>query len=190
MATPWKTTSSPPPTTTTSASTASRVPLPHPAKNTTIVPGKRAVYLQHGLVDSSDTWVVNNESLAPAFHLANRGFDVWVGNSRGNRYSNRGLSPSVVHFWNFTFHDMAMGDLPGAFSYIRRATGRKVHYIGHSQGTLQMFIALSRKVPEVVDNILSFNAFGPVAYLKHMKSALFIELSKTKLPEILTVSVA
>ena len=144
------------------------------------------VYLQHGLVDSSDTWVVNNESLAPAFHLANRGFDVWVGNSRGNRYSHRGLSPSVVHFWNFTFHDMAMGDLPGAFSYIRRVTGRKVHYIGHSQGTLQMFIALSRKVPEVVDNLLSFNAFGPVAYQKHQTSAL-TKLSKTKIPEFLAV---
>ena len=77
---------------------------------------------------------------------------------------------------------MAMGDIPAAFSYISRVTGRKIHYIGHSQGTLSMFVALSRKVPEVVNNILSFNAFGPVAYLKHMKSELFIQLSKTKLP--------
>lgn len=30
-------------------------------KNTSIVPGKRVVYLQHGLVDSSDTWIVNDE---------------------------------------------------------------------------------------------------------------------------------
>ena len=140
--------------------------------------------MQHGLVDSSDTWVVNNESLAPAFHLANRGFDVWLGNSRGNRYSHRGLSPSVVHFWNFSFHEMAMGDLPAAFSYISRVTGRKIHYIGHSQGTLMMFIALSHKVPEVLGNILSFNAFGPVAYLSHMKSKLFIKYANTRIPEL------
>ena len=62
------------------------------------------VYLQHGLVDSCDTWIVNDEELAIAFVLANRGFDVWVGNSRGNRYSTKQMSPSVLKFWDFTFH--------------------------------------------------------------------------------------
>lgn len=87
--------------------------------------------------------------MATAFYLANKGFDVWVGNSRGNRYSNKKMSPSVLNFWDFTFNDMAKHDLPAAFGYISRVTQRKIHYIGHSQGTLIMFIALSEKVKGV-----------------------------------------
>jgi pimeloyl-ACP methyl ester carboxylesterase len=106
--------------------------------------GRRVVYLQHGLVDSSDTWIVNDEHLAPAFVLANWGFDVWVGNSRGNRYSSKKMSPSPIKFWEFTFNEMGTYDLPAAFRYITAQTGKKIHYIGHSQGTMSMFIALSQ----------------------------------------------
>lgn len=102
------------------------------------------IYLQHGLADSSDTWIVNEEHLAPAFILANRGFDVWVGNSRGNRYSTHKMSKTPLNFWEFSFHEIGIYDLPAAFKYINRITNRKIHYIGHSQGTLAMFIALSQ----------------------------------------------
>ena len=73
------------------------------AKHSHMAQGKRAIYLQHGLVDSSDTWIVNDEHLAPAFVFANQGFDVWVGNSRGNFYSSKHLSPIPLQFWDFSF---------------------------------------------------------------------------------------
>lgn len=152
------------------------------------MPGKRVIYLQHGLADSSDTWIVNDEHLAPAFILANKGFDVWVGNSRGNRYSNHKMSKIPLNFWDFSFHEMATYDLPAAFTYINKITNRKIHYIGHSQGTLIMFIALSLELKAVTSNIQSFHAFGPVAYLTHQKSALLNSGAKIKLPDLLNVN--
>ncbi len=54
------------------------------------------------------------------------------------------MSPLVANYWDFTFHEMGVKDLPAAFKYIKSITGKKLHYIGHSQGTLSMFIALAQ----------------------------------------------
>ena len=119
--------------------------------------------------------------------LANQGFDVWVGNIRGNHYSTRKMSPTPRQFWDFSFDDMATYDLPGAFSYISRVTGKKIHYIGHSQGTMIMFIALSKQINVVKENLMSYHAFGPVAYLSHQGSKVMKALSKSDLSYILYV---
>jgi hypothetical protein len=46
--------------------------------------------------------------------------------------------------------DMALKDLPAAFEYIFNITKEKINYVGHSQGTLIMFMALAEGVPSVV----------------------------------------
>lgn len=94
---------------------------------------------------------MNDEPRSPAFILANRGYDVWLGNIRGNRYSNHALSPHirVDDYWDFSFDELAKFDLTASFKYIANKTQQKIHYVGHSQGTLIMFIALSMKYPHI-----------------------------------------
>ena len=80
--------------------------------------------------------------------LANAGYDIWLGNSRGNKHSRHhtSLNPDKdKQFWNFTYQQMSDLDLPAMFEYIHNRTNQKMHYLGHSQGTLIMHIALSQR---------------------------------------------
>lgn len=145
-------------------------------KNTTIRKlGLPPILLQHGLTDSSDTWLVNDEQNAPGFVLANAGFDVWLGNSRGNKHSRNHtkLNPDKDKaFWEFTFQHMADYDLPAAFKYISGQTQQKLNYIGHSQGTMIMHIALSKNNAIVESLLDKYFGFGPVGFVNHQTSRL------------------
>lgn len=62
---------------------------------------------------------------------------------------------------------MAQFDLPAAFRYIANTTQKKINYIGHSQGTMQMHIALSLNNLVIEGLIDKYFGFGPVAYVNH-----------------------
>lgn len=53
---------------------------------------------------------MNYADVAPAFVAARAGYDVWLGNSRGNTYSckNTKLDPNhdEAKFWDFDWTDM------------------------------------------------------------------------------------
>ena len=68
---------------------------------------KPPVFMQHGLFDSADAFIMNYEQNAPAFIAAKAGYDVWLGNTRGNKYSRKHvtLNPNINRekFWDFDF---------------------------------------------------------------------------------------
>ncbi|XP_006880382.1 PREDICTED: gastric triacylglycerol lipase isoform X2 [Elephantulus edwardii] len=102
------------------------------------------------------------------------GYDVWLGNSRGNTWARRNLyfSPDSVEFWAFSFDEMAKYDLPATIDFILKKTKQeKLHYVGHSQGTTIGFIAFSTN-PKLAKKIKTFYALAPVATVKYTKSLL------------------
>jgi gastric triacylglycerol lipase len=75
-------------------------------KGSSIKSGLKPIILQHGLLDSSDTWLINDEDKAPGFIFANANYDVWFGNSRGNKHArqHKTLNPDKdAKFWEFSF---------------------------------------------------------------------------------------
>jgi pimeloyl-ACP methyl ester carboxylesterase len=153
-------------------------------------PSKKVVLLQHGIFDSSDSWIANVEKQALPFILANMGYDVWLGNNRGNKYSrnHKSLNPDKEKsFWYFSYHEMGLYDLPAIIDFILLTTGReKISYIGHSQGTAQLFAALTLKTDYFKKRLNAFLAFGPVSSLGNLGSTFLKTIAKTKLDEILT----
>lgn len=49
--------------------------------------GQTAVLMMHGLMCDMQFWIANDADLAPPFILVDEGYDVWLGNNRGNRFA-------------------------------------------------------------------------------------------------------
>lgn len=108
---------------------------------------KKVVYLHHGLLMCSEVWVcLTDAQRCLPFQLVERGYDVWLGNNRGNKYSKKSIhhSPLSAKFWGFSMDEFAFYDIPDSITYILNATGQaSLSYIGFSQGTAQAFATLS-----------------------------------------------
>mmetsp|Transcript_5929 Transcript_5929/g.5090 ORF Transcript_5929/g.5090 Transcript_5929/m.5090 type:complete len:104 (+) Transcript_5929:292-603(+) len=101
--------------------------------------------MQHGIVDSADTFIMNDEERSPAFMLVNQGYDVWLGNTRGNKYSrdHQWLDPNDSEdkylFFDFSFEEMGIYDTPAVIQYILSLTNKdKLAVLAHSQGATQV----------------------------------------------------
>jgi len=134
------------------------------------------VFMQHGLVSLADTWIYNTPDVAPAFTLARAGYDIWLGNNRGNVYSRTHTSlvaDKDSEYFNYSFDKLGKYDLPAQIDMVKAQTGvDKVTYMGHSQGTSQMFYALSTFPNEISSRVNLFVACAPVTRMKNADSSL------------------
>lgn len=71
---------------------------------------KPAVLMMHAQDCDMMEWVWNDNDRANAFILARAGYDVWMGNNRGNRYSNTHLTLNNKEraYWDFYQEDMGL----------------------------------------------------------------------------------
>ncbi|VDN23206.1 unnamed protein product, partial [Cylicostephanus goldi] len=164
--------------------------IPHGRVHNRNPPANRpVVFLQHGLLCSSSAWLLNapdqsagnlkyfsesnmdQNKCYPGFLFAEHGYDVWLGNMRGNVYSkqHRTLNSDSADFWRFSWEEMAKYDLPAMINYVlNRTAQRSLYYAGHSQGTLTMLAKLS-KDRLFAQKIRKFFLLAPVYRMSHVK---------------------
>ncbi|GAB6021355.1 hypothetical protein CHUAL_003963 [Chamberlinius hualienensis] len=133
------------------------------------------VMIQHGLLCSSSDWVINFPHQSLGFAAADAGYDVWLGNVRGNVYgrNHTSLNPDKDDsFWHFSWDQMSDTDAPMMIDYIIAQTGyAKIYYVGHSLGTTMAFAMLSTPELDVYnDKITTFVALAPLVTVNHIKS--------------------
>ncbi|XP_050664565.1 lipase 3-like [Leptidea sinapis] len=156
--------------------------IPHGRDNNNEPKDKPIIFLMHGLLGSSSDFVLMGPGSGLAYILAEEGFDVWMGNARGNYYSRRHewLRPDALlntDFWDFSWDEIGNIDLPSMIDYTLENTGKnRLHYIGFSQGTTSFFVMGSLR-PEYNDKIISMHALAPVAYMAHNRNLLFNALA-------------
>lgn len=109
---------------------------------------RRPVFLMHGLFEESTVWLAHRRS-SLAYRLVEGGYDVWLGNTRGNAYSSGqwGLWGSRMHSWGND--ELASEDIAAsvqAVLEVAHAEGLqadKVIFIGQSQGASSAITACS-----------------------------------------------
>ncbi|KAJ3226961.1 hypothetical protein HK099_003753 [Clydaea vesicula] len=127
---------------------------------------KPAVLIWHGFGISSESFVCNvKPHLNLAFVLADEGFDVWLGNCRGNKYSLKHKSFDIndknSDFWDFGIDEIINYDIPSTVEYILTKTKlKKLCYCGYSQGAMSMISALSLS-EELNEKVNCFVGIGP-----------------------------
>lgn len=143
------------------------------------------VLLLHGLFMGGDAWFMDSPNESLGFILADRGYDVWVGNVRGTKWSHghESLSDGDKEFWDWSWEEMALYDLEAMLSYINSKTSSKVFVVGHSQGTIMSLAAFTQ--PDIVSMVEAAALLSPISYLDHITSKFVLNLVHMYLDEAL-----
>jgi len=154
--------------------------IPHGRSSVSSSSPRPVVYLQHCLTCSSAVWTFGPPSKSLGYLLADAGYDVWMGNSRGNSFSRNHtyLDPCSFDrckdFWlGVDWDEGGLYDVTKGIDYTLEQTGQdSLYYGGYSMGCSQYLVMLS-SLPEYNDKIKLGFLLAPPAYMSHAPSMIF-----------------
>ena len=104
--------------------------------------------------------------------LYDNGYDIWMGNNRGTKYSNESdtypVNDDSFDRWNFSWAELGRFDGPAFMDLILEKTAAaKVNYIGYLMGTTQMFHGLTQIEEDYyASHMNKFVALAPCIYFE------------------------
>ena len=121
-----------------------------------------------GYTCDATCWVTADPASRPKaipFELFDAGFDVWLASNRGTKYSTKhtSLDWTEPEYWSWSWAEMGLYDVPANIDLVLDKTGApRVSYIGYSQGTIQMFYALTHiEESYLAERLYTFVALAP-----------------------------
>ena len=92
---------------------------------------KGPVYLQHGLRGNAADWfncknpedVDASTDCTLALELSKKGYDVWLGNTRGGNFSLGHTKLDRKDYWDFDWAELGMYDIPSMVDHVYQSTG-------------------------------------------------------------------
>ena len=131
-------------------------------------PGGYPVFLGHCLFGTSAVYSFGPPDKSIAYMLHDAGYDVWMGNTRGNTWSKKHVSldpcGNCSQFWDFQWEITAKMDYPVEIDFVLDYTGFKdLFLVGYSMGTSQYFAMLS-DMPEYNDKIKAGFMMAPSTF--------------------------
>lgn len=147
----------------------------------------KVIYLHHGLLMNAEIFVTMlKKSQNIPFVLYELGYDVWLGNNRGNKYSHKHLTKKLdsIAFWDFSIDEFAMFDIPDTIDFILQESGKpSLTYIGFSQGTAQAFASVSIN-PHLNNKVEQIIAISP-ATTPHGLYSKFLDILLKSSPNLI-----
>ncbi|XP_063929708.1 lipase 1-like isoform X1 [Zophobas morio] len=172
--------------------------IPHGRENHSL--NRTSILLLPGILQTAWDYVHYGPHKCLSFLLAEKGYDVWLGNFRGTAWSRKHavLNPDQdSSYWNFTFvythgylqglnialfrvHEMGIYDVPAFIDHIVKFTNKhSLHYVGFSQATIAFTIMGSER-SEYLSRVKLFTALGPAVLIGNPISPLLKFLVKNQ----------
>ncbi|CAH0553696.1 unnamed protein product [Brassicogethes aeneus] len=115
----------------------------------------------HACDRNARSLVANGKESLP-FYYVDSGYDVWLPNIRGTKYSSHvSLTQKDAKYWNFSYGKIGRSDVKAVSEMIVQKTGKKLITMGHSLTTSALFVYASELPEEASKNIKGIIGLAP-----------------------------